>query len=186
MKHNWNDPKAELWKRVHIAFDERCDPSQDEAVLDLLLEHPELSPIMDEVLQLESKLEALERIAAPAPQKLAFRFSMHRARAASVAAALILISTPFVFGPKDLTPSLEDSAAQGTSVEHVAVINEQAPTRSRPIARIHSFELTVANKVIRAPESTSTFTASSQPRPAIRTLTSSRTRLAPRSASTFR
>jgi hypothetical protein len=185
MNHPTDEMRVQLWEYVHAALDRRELASQDALVLDMLVESPELAPALDEVLVLERDLLSLaHRKSTAAP----WRLLVGRGRAASLAAAMLLALTPFVFGPtsEPLSPSSTNSPLGRIEVvagsENAAEIN--AP--SRPIPTIHSFELTVRSQATRAPESTSTTPRASTPRATIRTLTASRTRTAPNSARAYR
>ncbi len=178
--------KAELWRVAQAAFDAQGLASEDPAVLDLLVEHPELAPEMDQMLHLERQLQILQS-AAPAaagPQRLVLGF------AALVAAVLLIAWAPSLWD-QDTPEPIPDSVA-GSSPEAGSLETElRDPVEPAPGPLIESYELAIVQHRPRGAKATKCQTEepvsdpeSEGSKPQIHSFTFSRTHSAPRGANT--
>jgi hypothetical protein len=89
-----NETSAQkLWYLAQAAMDEGRAPEQDEAILDLLLEEPELMETMDEVLLVTAQVKTIANL--PVNSHAASRLPS-RIRMATVAAAVMISCLPFL------------------------------------------------------------------------------------------
>ncbi len=192
--------QVELWRLSQAAFDEGRSPADDAYVLDLVLADPGLMETLDEVLLVESKLDALSALpvqVAPKPTSKLAAFS--RVRFGTVAAALLLAGLSF-WGAKSsshksstLASVSEPLAHSSTSYQEQTAMapigvasldserNDPLATSSIPpkvpsISSIISFELSVS-ETAHSPRVRETESLLSEPRPQIQILSSTRTKI---------
>lgn len=190
-----NPMQTELWRLAQVAFDEGRSPAYDAQVLDLVLDDPSLMKTLDEVLLLESKLDAIGSLPVQVAPKVA---PFGRVRIATVAAALLIAGLPFL-GSKSVSevinssrPSNESIAKSSTPL-HDSVTNAPIgvasldsepidplgappiPSKAPALSSIISFELSVSETTPppRVREDQSLPTESRRP---IRILSSTRTK----------
>ncbi|MFT6361950.1 MAG: hypothetical protein ACJAZ8_000346 [Planctomycetota bacterium] len=188
----------EIWRLAQIAFDEGRSPADDAQVLELLLEDPSLMETMDELLLVESKLDAIANLPALAQPKTS---PFSRVRLGTIAAGLLIAGLPFL--TVDSTPqqgfegtsSDTPIAGSGTfhnervaavpdegvnsGVEYVAQVSiPPEPSKVPPKSSILSFELSVSETTSAPTRAREQQFPPSTPRPQIRILTSTRTKSA--------
>ncbi len=172
--------KAELWRLAQAAFDAHGLASEDPAVLDLLVEHPELACEMDQLLIVEQRLQVVQA-AAPA---VASKQPLVLGVAVLVAAALAIAWVPSLW-EQGKQPATQDHLAESPQGQALPV---QDPVVVTPTPVIESFELAIVrHRPQGVPTPPGTTGAAPQPArkvPLVHSLTSSRTRTAPRGANT--
>lgn len=175
--------KAELWRLAQAAFDAQSLASEDPAVLDLLVEHPELACEMDQVLIVEQRLQIVQA----AVPTVASRQHLVLGVAALVAAALAIAWVPSLWdqsAPEWPAEAIANSFSQESVGGATLPVSEPNAT----VASIESFELAI---VRHRPRSARAYAdqGGHEPtlkdrKPQILSFTSSRTRSAPRGANT--
>ena len=185
--------QTELWRLAQAAFDEGRSPADDAQVLDLVLEDPSLMETLDEVLLVESKLDAIGSLPVQVAPKLAPKFaSLSRVRVGTVAAALLIAGLPFLGTDSasdtstTFVPPAESVAQSGTAVAPIGVASldsqgkaplgtSNIPSKAPSISSIFSFELSVS-ETTPPPRVRETKPLPSEPSPQIRILNSTRTK----------
>ena len=172
MKHG---TQAELWRLAQAAFDERRPASEDEALIEFLLEFPELAQEMDEVLLVEARLEILETAAARSPGRTRY-FIM-----GLVAAVLLVAWAPSLWrssaGESETLPILKSGPQTSTH------LGTSVPLVARALPSIDSFELAIETQRLQESRVRPAILPRT-PLPKIISITSTRTRIAPRGANT--